>query len=193
MRDKIMLIVVGIIILGIGLHSAIGCNIPKDLNTMEADDFHSGIYVSGEVKENLGAFSQEDRYKYFMKMHTTKYYLISYGKEQSGWVALKTSKHEEELQQLREETIAYLNGEGEMPESHLEITGRVYKCNSDTLRYLSQFLLGKDLPHVDYFILETGFLDDYGILVIGGLYAIVAIFAWVQGKKKNPDDEYLEV
>lgn len=120
MRDKICIIILGIIIFGMGLYSAIGCNITKDLNTMETEDFHAGMYVSGEIKENLGAFCQEDRYKYFMKMHTTNYYLIPYGEGQKGWVALKTSKHEEELQQLEEETIAYLNGEGEMPKSNME-------------------------------------------------------------------------
>lgn len=192
MRDKICIIILGIIILGMGLYSAIGCNITKDLNTMEAEDFHAGMYVSGEIRGNLGAFCQENQYRYFMKTNTTNYYLVSYDERQKGWVALKTSKHEEELQQLQGETVSYINGEGEMPKSNLKIRGRVYKCNSDTLRYLSQFLLGNDIPHVDYFILETGFLDNYGMLVLAGVYAIVAMFAWIKRKKKNPDDEYLE-
>ena len=192
MRDKICIIILGIIILGMGLYSAIGCNITRDLNTMGEEDFHAGMYVSGEIRGNLGAFCQEDQYRYFLKTNTTNYYLVSYEEGQKSWVALKTSKHEEELQQLQGETISYINGEGEMPKSNLKIRGRVYKCSSDTLQYLSQFLRGNDIPHVEYFILETGFLDNYGMLVLAGVYVIVAMIVCMQRKKKNPDDEYLE-
>lgn len=158
-----------------GLYCAIASNITMNLNQMTADDFKSGRYVKGTVNGNLGVFCQEESYRGFVQMGSTNYYLIPYGEDNDRFVALKTSEHGEELAKLLEDTYSYLTGEKDALNGTLEIKGLLYKCDAEEIRYMDEFLEGSDIRHVDYFILETGFMENYLPLCLAFAFLILTV------------------
>lgn len=166
---------------------------PKDFNTLEKDDIRAGMYVEGEVRQTLGYYCAEDTYRNFAHTSTAYYYLIPFGENGDCFIGFKTTSKTGELDSLTDATIQYLTDEGEEPEGIGTVKGRVYKCDSEELGYLKDFLQGTSIPYVEYFILETDLFNACLPLGVGVMLFILAVAAGIACKKDEKKQEKLQV
>ena len=156
-----------------------------NLNTIQAAECKEGKYLTGEIKETLGCYCEEEHKENGVVKYTNRYYLITFGEQDDMLISIKVSESDyDDYEALFDSTMAYFEGESDNIAPLGNISGKLKKCDAELEGYLKEYL-GEEFvdAYVPYYISQIspsscGTIMKIGA-VVGGIGLVILILFFI--------------